>query len=287
MQGSHQAGATARSLARAPLLGIAAIMSIAAQAAQHVRAETPRSAVAAALQGRWTSDAEGGCARTFSFDLTGNTLRVTPPDGKSDVQRVLTRREAGVATETTSSSHGIRKGARWVYEVLAPGQLSLTDAAGRSVGLQRCHDPIPATATAAEFLTGLFDLYVADADASLPFAGEAGMRAFLTPDLADEMAGYAARLKEGGRVDQVCLSDDPITGAQDDYKVEDVHVDAAEPDPTADRTSGTASFTNMATRRTVLFELRRTPAGWRIDDLRTDEGPSLRDRMAPCAKPQP
>ncbi len=235
--------------------------------------------LAAALGGGWTRS--GSCDRPVQFRLAGQTLLVVGTDGKIDTQRVLERRATGVATETTASAHGNPIGMRWVYEVVAPGQLSLTDQRGQSATFQRCRPPIPATASPAEFLRGLFAIYVDGADGSLPFASEAGMRAFLVPDIADAIAHYAAQT---GHSDTVCLRAEPITGAQDDYKVTDVHVTAAEPDPaTPDRTSGTVSFRNMGEPAIVRFDLRRTAAGWRIEDLQSGTNASLRAQMAPCA----
>lgn len=257
---------------------------LAAGIAHDATAQTSSRILTEALTGRWTFDPGGSCAQAFRFELAGDTLRVVAPDGSVDVQRVIQRRETGIATETTTSTHDVKKGAKRIYEILAPGQLSMTMPAGQSGSLQRCHDPIPAGATAAEFLRGLFDVYVAEADASLPFASDAGLRAFLVPDLADQFSRYFDRLRAGGRIDRVCVSAEPITGAQDDYKVRDVQVVVDDPAPASpDRASGTVSFSNMDTPASVRFDLRRTPAGWRIDDLRAGTGPSLRTQIAPCA----
>ena len=130
----------------------------------------------------------------------------------------------------------------------------------------------------------MFAIYADSADASLPFASEAGLRAFLVPDLADRIARYDARLRAGGHIDAVCLPAEPITGAQDDYRVTDIKVSVDDPDPaTPGRTSGTVSFRNMGAPVSVHFDLRRSPAGWRIDDLRSGTGPSLRTQMTHCA----
>ncbi len=235
--------------------------------------------LAAALGGGWTRS--GACDRPVQFRLAGKTLLVVGTDGKIDTQRVLERRATGIATETTASAHGNPIGMRWVYEVVAPGQLSLTDQRGQSATFQRCRPPIPATASPAQFLRGLFAIYVDGADASLPFASEAGMRAFLVPDLADAIVHDA---EQTGHRDTVCLRAEPITGAEDDYKVTDVHVTAAEPGPaTPDHTSGIVSFRNMGAPATVRFDLRRTASGWRIDDLQAGTNASLRAQMAPCS----
>ncbi len=163
----------------------------------------PDQSFAAALGGRWTRT--GACDRSVQFRLAGDTLQVVGADGKIDTQQVLQRRAGGISTKTTSSAHGNPIGKLWVYELLAPGQLSLTDQVGRSADFQRCRDPIAATATPSEFLSGLFAVYEDDADASLPFASAVGLHAFLMPDLADQIARYDARLQAGGRIDRVCL----------------------------------------------------------------------------------
>ena len=119
----------------------------------------------------------------------------------------------------------------------------------------------------------MFAIYADGADASLPFASDTGLHAFLVPDLADTVARHAA-----------CLRAEPITGAEDDYAVRDVAVSVPDPLPdTPDRTRGTVSFRNAGVPATVGFDLRRTAAGWRIDDLHSAITPSLRAKMASCA----
>ncbi len=243
----------------------------------------PAPDLAAALGGGWTRSS--ACDRPVHFQLRGDTLLVVGTDGKVDTQRVLQRRATGVATQTTASAHGNPIGMRWVYEVLSPGQLGLTDQTGRSATFQRCRPPIPATASLAEFLRGMFAIYADGADASLPFASEAGLRAFLVPDLADALARDVRRAAAGGRADATpCLRAEPITGAQDDYAVDDVAVSVPDPAPgTPDRTSGTVSFRNACVPASVRLDLRRTVSGWRIDDLHSATIPSLRAQVASCA----
>ena len=202
---------------------------------------------------------------------------------------MLQRRAAGVATQTIASAHGNPIGMRWVYEVLSPGQLSLTDETGRSATFQRCRAPVPATAGPAGLLRGIFAIYADGADASLPFASEAGLHAFLVPDLADAVARDAARAAAGAGTNAApCLRAEPITGAQDDYAVSDVDVSVPEPAPgTPDRTSGTVAFRNGGVPASVRFDLRRTASGWRIDDLHSATTPSLRAQMASCAAALP
>ncbi len=251
--------------------------------AQGANPPPPAPDLAAALGGGWTRS--GACDRPVRFQLRGNTLLVVGTDGKVDTQRVLQRRATGVATQTTASAHGNPIGMRWVYEVLSPGQLSLTDQTGRSATFQRCRPPIPATASPAEFLRGMFAIYADGADASLPFASVAGLHAFLVPDLADAVARDATRVAAGDRTNAApCLRAEPITGAQDDYAVSDVDVSVPEPAPgTPDRTSGTVSFRNGGVPASVRFNLRQTASGWRIDDLHSATSPSLRTQMASCA----
>ena len=131
----------------------------------------------------------------------------------------------------------------------------------------------------------MFAIYADGADASLPFASDAGMHAFLMPDLADALARDAARTAAGGRLDAPpCLRAEPVTGAEDDYAVSDVAVAVPDPAPgTPDRTSGTVSFRNGGVPASVRFDLRRTASGWRVDDLHSATTPSLRAQMASCA----
>ncbi len=49
------------------------------------------------------------------------------------------------------------------------------------------------------------------------------------------------------------------------------------------RFTGTVLFKNYGRHAAVRFDLRRTPNGWRIDDLRAGSKPSLRTQMALCA----
>ncbi len=251
--------------------------------AQAPSAPSSSANLAAALGGGWSLS--GLCDRPVHFQLRGSTLLVVGMDGKIDTQRILQRRPSGVATQTTASAHGNPVGMRWVYEMLSPGQLSLTDQTGRSATFQRCRRPIPATASPAEFLRGLFAIYADGAYASLPFASEAGLRAFLVPDLADTLARDAARLSGDGRIDAPpCLHAEPITGVLDDYAVSDVAVVVSDPAPgTPDQTSGTVSFRNGGVPATDRFDLRRTHTGWRIDDLHSTASPSLRAQVASCA----
>ena len=127
--------------------------------------------------------------------------------------------------------------------MLSPEQLSLTDQTGRSVTFQRCRPAIPATASATELLRGRSARHTDGADANLPFASQAGLHAFLVPDLADTVAHDATRVAAGGRIDAAsCLQAEPITGAQDDYAVSDVVVSVPASVPERpDRTSGTVS----------------------------------------------
>ena len=266
-----------------PLCCVVAALWLPSQAhARIAGARLPGPDLAGALGGGWTRS--GVCDKPVHFQLRGNTLRVVGTDGKVDTQRVLGRRPAGVATQTTASAHGNPIGMRWVYDVLSPGQISLTDQMGRSATFQRGRPPIPAEASPAEFLRGMFAIYADGADASLPFASEAGLHAFLVPDLADAVARDAALGAARGRIDAApCLQAEPITGAQDDYAVSDAAVTVPKPAPdTPDRTSGTVSFLDGGVRAPVHFDLRHTAAGWRIDDLHSATTPSLRARMASC-----
>ncbi len=133
------------------LLVAGALLAASSAHAQH-SGGPPGQDLAAALGGGWTRS--GACDQPVPFRLAGRTLLVVGTDGKIDTQRVLERRATGIARETTASAHGNPIGMRWVYEVVAPGQLSLTDQRGQSATFQRCRPPIAATASPASFCAG-------------------------------------------------------------------------------------------------------------------------------------
>ena len=204
-------------------------------------------------------------------------LSLADTRGRIDTQRIVEQRAGGIATKTATSTHGIRIGASWVYELLAPGQLSMTEGeTGQSANLRRCREPMSASATPEQVLRRIYDSYAAEDEANLPLTSEATMRAFFVPGFADKLVAYASRT---GRVDKVCISEDPFIAGQD-YKLSDIDVQMGP--ATADHATGSVSFRNFGKPAKVRIDLQRTPVGWRIADLFAKDGHSFRSQLIPC-----
>ena len=247
--------------------------------AQHAHAQ----ALPDLLKGRWTFDG-ADCKAGVTLQLSGNFLRWTDAAGHVDVQRVTSRRPTGIATRTTASTHGQPSGKAWVYEVLAPGQISLTEGStGRSADLTRCPDMLPADATPRQIIETIYARYAASDESNLPFSSEANARAFFVPDLADEIAAFASH---SGRLADDCKPADPfVPGLLGDYKITQVRVDVPATAAGTDHASASVSFNNLGKPVTLSIMMDRTPAGWRIADVSSVPGPSFRANMAACTAP--
>ncbi len=234
------------------------------------------------LKGTWTVDG-GDCRAGFTLRLGGGVLLWTDAAGHVDTQRVTSRRATGIATRTTASTHGQKLGTVWVYEMLAPGQISLTDGTGRSATLVRCPDMLPGDATPQQIMQAVYTRYAASDEPNLPLSSETNVRAFFVADLADEIVAFASR---SGRLPDDCKPADPfVPGAFGDYQVTKVHVDMTPVPPGADHAAGRVSFDNFGTPATVSVALDRTPSGWRIAEIMPAPGQSFRASMAACTAP--
>ncbi len=237
------------------------------------------------LKGRWTAGG-GDCQAGFTLELRGNSLRLVDADGHVDTQRVTSRRPAGIATQTTASTHGEPAGKAWVYEVLAPGQLSLTEGStGRSATLLRCPDPLPANASPRQVVEAIYARYAASDEPNLPLSGEANVRAVFVPKLADDITAFASH---SGRLPDDCRPADPfVASSAGEIKVTHVHVDVPAVPDGANQATASVSFSNLGKPQSVSVTLDRTPAGWRISDVSPAAGQSLRSIMSACLAPPP
>ena len=153
------------------------------------------------FKGTWMFDGTD-CRAGLTLQLDGNLLRLTDTAGHADTQRVTSRRATGIATKTTASTHGQPIGKAWVYELLGPGQIRLTEGStGRSATLIRCPDPLPDNITPRQLLETIYARYAASDEPNLPLSGEANLHAFLVPDLADKVTAFVAR---SGRLPDDC-----------------------------------------------------------------------------------
>ena len=234
------------------------------------------------LEGRWT--AGGDCQAGFTLQLAGDVLRVTDAAGQVDTQRVVSRRATGIATRTVRSTHGQAVGKAWVYEVLGPGQVSLTEGGtGRSADLVRCADPLPASATPRQVLEAIYARYAKDDEPNLPMSSEANLHAFFVPDLADAVVAFVSR---AGRVADDCRPTDPfVPGSGGDFKVSRVQVDVPSVADGMDHATAKVAFQNFDKPVSVMVSMDRTSAGWRITDLGSASMRSFRTVMAACAAP--
>ena len=247
--------------------------------AQHVQAQ----ALPDLLKGRWAFEG-GDCKAGVTLQLSGNLLRLTDAAGHVDSQRVTSRRSTGIATQTTASTHGQPVGKAWVYEVVAPGQISLTEGStGRSTDLTRCPDMLPADATPRQIIEAIYARYAASDDPNLPLSSEANARAFFVPDLADKIVAFASHT---GRLADDCKPADPfVPGSFGEYKITQLRVDVPTIPAGADHATAGVALSNLGKPVTLSVLMDRTPAGWRIADVTSEVGQSFRANMAACAGP--
>ncbi len=255
--------------------------------------------IATMLKGKWTTEG-GDCTKYITLGLTGNTLQITDAAGHADMERVIARRATGFATQVVRSSHGFRVGSRIVYEMLAPSQLSLTDAAtGRSAGnLVRCPDPLPADATPQQVVQTIYARYASPGQTGMPFESEAALRQFFAPELADRFMawmGVSGLLPDGckGNYDPFVPDFNDGLGVDDGLKGADavqagkVSVSATPIPPDATEAVVHVSVGDLGKPGEITVSLDRTPAGWRIGDVVPASGLSFRADMAACTAPQP
>ncbi len=255
--------------------------------------------IATMLKGKWTTEG-GDCTKYITLQLSGDVLRITDAAGRADTERVIARRATGFATQVVRSSHGIRVGSRTVYEMLAPSQLSLTDAAtGRSAGtVVRCPDPLPADATPQQVVQTIYARYATPGQTGTPFDSEAALRQFLAPELADHFMawkGASGLLPDGCKGDYDPFVPDFHDGlsVDDDQKGSDavqagkVQVSAPPVLPDATQAVVHVSVGDLGKPGEITLVLDRTPAGWRVSDVIPGSGLSFRADMAACAVPRP
>ncbi len=89
------------------------------------------------------------------------------------------------------------------------------------------------------------------------------MKRYLTPELGTLLL---KKMKaDAKRKDEVPdLDGDPFIGAQE-WVVTELAIAVAETGP--DKATGTVSFKNEGEAKTITLDLKKTKAGWRIDDI--------------------
>jgi hypothetical protein len=115
---------------------------------------------------------------------------------------------------------------------------------------------------AKEFLTKLYANYLGKAK-GIDYTAPANVKRYLTPELGTLLL---KKMKaDAKRKDEVPdLDGDPFIGAQE-WVVTELAIAVAETGP--DKATGTVSFKNEGEAKTITLDLKKTKAGWRIDDI--------------------
>ena len=255
--------------------------------------------LAAMLKGQWTGQG-GDCDRTFAIELSSDTLRLTghPGHAVTERERVTARRATGFTTQVVRSDRGIRIGARLVYELLATGQLRVTDAAtGQYDIVVRCPDPLPADIAPRRLVEAIYARYESPTQLGTPFESLTLMHQFLVPELADL---YVMSISLSGPRPDGCKGDydpfvpdtgDGLSMADEDkgsaeVKVGKARVSALPVPPNAKTATVQVSVGDLGKPGEITVALARTPAGWRISDIIPASGLSFRADMATCTAPR-
>ncbi len=134
--------------------------------------------------------------------------------------------------------------------------------AAAAVLLPGCPGPAWADPAAQAFLERIFAAYKGKNSKGVPLDTDAMVRAYFEPGLAAMMIKDS---KNAARRHEVpTLDGDPFVGAQE-WEISGVTVTVT--DTAADRAIGTVKFTNLKMPTTVLYDLVKLKAGWRIADV--------------------
>jgi len=123
--------------------------------------------------------------------------------------------------------------------------------------------------TAKEFLTQLYANYTGKAK-GIDYSATANVKRYLTPELGALFLKKMAR--DAKRKDEVPdLDGDPFIDAQE-WVITELVISVTDTGP--DTATATVSFKNEGDAKTITLDLKKTKAGWRIDDIHWagDEG---------------
>jgi peptidoglycan hydrolase-like protein with peptidoglycan-binding domain len=92
---------------------------------------------------RWTAQTQADCAsRYFVWRISGDMFEFTDQNGRTDMERVVTRDPDGVVTQTVFSNRGDALDARWSFRPQGPGRVLVQNLSnGRNFTLTRCLAP--------------------------------------------------------------------------------------------------------------------------------------------------
>jgi hypothetical protein len=126
------------------------------------------------------------------------------------------------------------------------------------------------TASPQAFVDGIYQHYLGNESKGLALSGNAVIRRYFAPPLADAMVKDFAAAHKAGEVPM--LNGDPFIDAQD-WEISNVKT--AVKSTGANTAVATVTFIQFMEPRTVTLDLVSTPAGWRIAEIRSPSG-SLR-----------
>jgi hypothetical protein len=129
------------------------------------------------------------------------------------------------------------------------------------------------TATPQAFVEAIYKSYLGKNAKGTPITDEAAIRRYFAPPLSDALAKDRAEADKAGEVPT--LDGDPFVDAQD---FEIARLKVAVKAAGADAATATVTFTNFKKPVTMTLALVKTPAGWRIADIKGPSG-SLKDLM--------
>lgn len=128
--------------------------------------------------------------------------------------------------------------------------------------------PARADDTARQFVESIYQHYVGEDAPGVGLEDSEALLEYFTPELAAMIAADRAQARQDdGAVQQ--LDGDPFVEAQD-WDIQDVSIKVQERG--ADAAVAVASFINSGVPVTVELHLKKTAAGWRVDDIIWSEG---------------
>ena len=143
------------------------------------------------------------------------------------------------------------------------GTRVFTTAAFTTVGVRAAEPP------AKSFVEAIYSAYTGKNSNGLSLDSDAAVRRYFEP----ELAALIIKDRKAARGEVGKLDVDPFIDAQD-WEI-DV-VDIAVREIAADKARATVAFKNAGKQRTVILDLVKLGAGWRIADIAWDRKATLR-----------
>src|SRR5262249_47552698 len=122
--------------------------------------------------------------------------------------------------------------------------------------------------SAKSFVEAIYSAYTGKNSNGLSLDSDAAVRRYFEPELAALIKDRKAAHGEFGKLDV-----DPFIDAQD-WEIDVVDITVRE--IAADKARATVAFKNEGKQRTVILDLVKLDAGWRIDDIAWDRKATLR-----------